>query len=115
MYETQGEQPAVNPEELLHQPCKVEKLVIHGNARTKKELIEIELREALHARTHELLAVELGKARRRLDELDVFRSSLFEVSSKYRALKAFDVEMCLFLQCFAWSQSANPTCSVLVK
>ncbi len=77
MYETQDD--AFNPEAVLNLPCKVEKLTIYGNAQTKKELIEMELRAALQARTHELLAVELGKARRRIEDLDVFRTSLFEV------------------------------------
>ncbi len=75
---------ALNPDSLLSLPCKVEKLFIQGNARTKKDLIERELRAALGARTHELLALELGKARRRLEELDVFRSSLFEVDLHVR-------------------------------
>jgi hypothetical protein len=92
MYETQEEHPPLHPEELLNLPCKVEKLIIHGNSRTKKELIEIELRDALHARTHELLAVELGKARRRLEDLDVFRSSLFEASLYYTLI--YDAKLC---------------------
>jgi hypothetical protein len=75
---------ALNPEALLNLPCKVENLIIQGNTRTKKELIERELRAALKARTHELLALELGKARRSLEDLDVFRSSLFEVDLHIR-------------------------------
>ena len=78
MFEAQDD-AHLNVEDILNLPCKVEKLSIYGNTRTKRDLIETELRAALQARTHELLAVELGKARRRLEDLDVFRSSLFEV------------------------------------
>ena len=48
--------------ELLSTPCFVRKLDIVGNRRTKRALIEAELRAALAARTHEDLAVELALA-----------------------------------------------------
>ncbi len=65
--------------ELLSTPCFVRKLNIAGNRRTKRALIEAELRAALAARTHEDLAVELALASHRLTELDVFKSTSCEV------------------------------------
>jgi hypothetical protein len=65
--------------ELLSTPCFVRKLNIVGNRRTKRALIEAELRAALAARTHEDLAVELALASHRLKDLDVFKSASCEV------------------------------------
>jgi hypothetical protein len=65
--------------ELLSTPCFVRKLNIVGNRRTKRALIEAELRAALAARTHEDLAVELALASHRLKDLDVFKSTSCEV------------------------------------
>jgi hypothetical protein len=65
--------------ELLSTPCFVRKLHIVGNRRTKRALIEAELRAALAARTHEDLAVELALASHRLKDLDVFKSASCEV------------------------------------
>ncbi len=65
--------------ELLSTPCFVRRLDIVGNRRTKRALIEAELRAALAARTHEDLAVELALASHRLKDLDVFKSASCEV------------------------------------
>ena len=65
--------------ELLRAPCVVRKLNIVGNRRTKRALIEAELKAALAAKTHEDLAVELALASQRLKDLDVFKSASCEV------------------------------------
>ena len=65
--------------QLLKAPCVIRKLNIVGNRRTKRALIETELRSALAARTHEDLAVELALASQRLKDLDVFKSASCEV------------------------------------
>ncbi len=65
--------------ELLRTPCVVRKLNVIGNRRTKRALIEAELRSAVAAKTHEDLAVELAMATQRLKDLDVFKSAACEV------------------------------------
>jgi hypothetical protein len=68
-----------NPDKLLSVPVNVQRLFVHGNERTKRALIEAELAKALAAHTHRDLAIELSLATTRLEELDIFKSAVFEV------------------------------------
>ena len=54
--------PARRALELLSSPCQVTGVSIVGNRRTKRGLIEAELRSAIAANTYEALAVELALA-----------------------------------------------------
>jgi len=49
-------------------PCRVTGLDIKGNDRTRREVVEREMRKALAATTHSQLAVELARATIRLEE-----------------------------------------------
>jgi hypothetical protein len=71
--------PGQDPIELLSVPCNVKRVVLHGNERTKRTLIEAELAKAVAANTHKDLAIELSLAAQRLEELDIFKSALCEV------------------------------------
>jgi len=47
----------IDARQALHLPCTVTGLSIHGNERTRRELIEKEMHAALKARTHAELAI----------------------------------------------------------
>ena len=64
----------VDPRQSLKLPCKVTGLTVEGNERTRRELIEREIRAALKAKTHAALAGKLLQANARLYDLDVFRT-----------------------------------------
>ena len=69
--------PARNssPVDLLKVPCLVQRLLVRGNQRTKRALIDAEMAAALAATTHEQLAIELAMATERLDQLDIFKTA----------------------------------------
>eukprot|EP00281_Chroomonas_sp_CCMP1168_P004153 CAMPEP_0206271378 /NCGR_PEP_ID=MMETSP0047_2-20121206/33399_1 /ASSEMBLY_ACC=CAM_ASM_000192 /TAXON_ID=195065 /ORGANISM="Chroomonas mesostigmatica_cf, Strain CCMP1168" /LENGTH=275 /DNA_ID=CAMNT_0053700141 /DNA_START=22 /DNA_END=846 /DNA_ORIENTATION=+ len=73
--EPQGGKPR-NP---LDIPCKVTGISIRGNQRTKREVIERELRAAATAKTHGELAKELSAATGRMRALDAFHSTVCDV------------------------------------
>jgi len=64
-----------NPIELLRIPCTVHRVIVRGNMRTNRALIDAELASALSATTHEKLAIELAMATERLEQLDIFKSA----------------------------------------
>jgi hypothetical protein len=64
-----------NPIELLRVPCVVQRVVVRGNKRTKRGLIDAELARARASKTHHDLAVELVMAKERLDQLDIFKAT----------------------------------------
>ena len=64
-----------SPADLLKVPCLVQRLIVRGNQRTKRALIDAEMAAAMKATTHEQLAVELAMATERLDQLDIFKSA----------------------------------------
>lgn len=67
--------PSRNPIDLLRVPCTVHRVIVQGNKRTKRALIDAELASAVAATTHENLAVELAMATERLDQLDIFKAA----------------------------------------
>ena len=69
------EVPSRNPIDLLRVPCTVQRVIVRGNKRTKRALIDAELESAMAATTHENLAVELAMATERLDQLDIFKAA----------------------------------------
>lgn len=69
----------LDPRQALHLPCRVTGLTVQGNERTRREMIEREMRAAMGARTHAELAAELLNAKGRLYDLDVFREATCHV------------------------------------
>eukprot|EP00961_Rhodomonas_salina_P209151 2822983-Rhodomonas_salina.2 len=68
-----------SPMDLLRVPCKVKSVIVKGNKRTKRALIEAQVAKALQAGTYEELALELDSVNDNLQSLDMFKKTVCEI------------------------------------